>query len=109
MFEIFKSPKSGEFYFRLKAANSQTILSSEGYKTKASCKKGITSVQKNATTESNFALKAAKNGKVYFTLEAKNGEVIGTSQMYASTSGRKKGIASVIKNAAVPEVRDLSE
>ena len=35
-FEVYKD-KGGEYRFRLKAANGQNILSSEGYKTKASC------------------------------------------------------------------------
>jgi len=108
MFEIFKSKKNGQFYFRLKAANGLAILASEGYKSKASCKNGIASVKKNAAKESSFQLKKAKNGKVFFTLDAKNGEVIGASQMYASTSGRKKGIASVQKNAPDGEIKDLT-
>ena len=49
-----------------------------------------------------FQLKKAKNGKVYFNLLATNGEVILTSQMYASKPNAKKGIASVQTNAATP-------
>ena len=108
MFEIFRSTKNKEFYFRLKARNHQVILASEGYKTKASCKNGIKSVQKNAAKEGCFELKAAKNGKLYFSLDARNGEVIGSSQMYKSKNGRKKGIASVMSVAPGAEVRDLS-
>ena len=108
MLEIYQSPKNKQFYFRLKAKNSQIILASEGYKTKASCKAGIKSVQKNAAKGERFELKGAKNGKVYFALQAANGEVIGTSQMYASKPGRKKGIASVQRNAVDAETKDLS-
>jgi len=46
-FEIFKD-KKGEFRFRLIAANGQVIATSQGYKTRASCMKGIDSVKKNA-------------------------------------------------------------
>ncbi len=46
-FEIFKD-KAGEFRFRLKAANGEIILASEGYTALASCKNGIESVRKNA-------------------------------------------------------------
>lgn len=53
--ESLKHPKyelytdaSGEFRFRLKAVNGEVILSSEGYKAKASAKKGILSVGNNA-------------------------------------------------------------
>ena len=106
MFEIFRSPKNKQFYFRLKARNHQVILASEGYKTKASCKNGTKSVQKNAASESSFTLKEAKNGKFYFTLDARNGEVIGSSQMYASKATRRKGIRSVMANAPSAGVRD---
>ena len=46
-FEMYED-KGGEFRFRLKARNGQTIAISEGYKTKASCENGIESVRKNA-------------------------------------------------------------
>ncbi len=46
-FEIYND-KAGEFRFRLKAKNGQTICTSEGYKTKPSCKNGVESVKKNA-------------------------------------------------------------
>jgi len=44
-FEIFKDD-AGLFRFQLKAKNGQVIISSEGYKAKASCKNGIESVKK---------------------------------------------------------------
>lgn len=46
-FEIYED-KGGEFRFRLKATNGQVIAASEGYTSKAGCKNGIESVQKNA-------------------------------------------------------------
>ena len=46
-FEVYKD-KAGEFRFRLKAGNGEIIAASEGYKAKASCMKGIASVQENA-------------------------------------------------------------
>ncbi len=46
-FEIFKD-SSGEFRFNLKAKNGQVIISSKGYKAKASCKNGIESVRRNS-------------------------------------------------------------
>lgn len=47
-----------------------------------------------------FQLNKARNGKVYFNLLATNGEIILTSQMYASKTNAKNGIASVQANAA---------
>lgn len=46
-FELYLD-KAGEFRFRLLARNGQNILSSEGYKGKASCINGIESVITNA-------------------------------------------------------------
>jgi len=46
-YELYKD-KAGEFRFRLKAANGQNIGKSESYKAKASAKKGIASIAKNA-------------------------------------------------------------
>ena len=46
-YELYKD-KAGEFRFRLKAANGEIIGKSEGYKAKASAKKGIASSAKNA-------------------------------------------------------------
>jgi len=45
-----------------------------------------------------FELKKAKNEKVFFNLLAPNGEIILTSQMYASKATAKKGIRSVQTN-----------
>jgi len=44
--------------------------------------------------------KSEKNGKYYFNLKAKNGQVILASQGYADISGVKTGIASVKRNSA---------
>ncbi|MBQ3735530.1 MAG: DUF1508 domain-containing protein [Candidatus Methanomethylophilaceae archaeon] len=41
----------GEFRFRLKAMNGEVILNSEGYSAKASAKKGIEAVKRNAESE----------------------------------------------------------
>jgi uncharacterized protein len=46
-FELYKD-KAGEYRFRLKAGNGQTIAVSEGYSSKASALNGIESVKTNA-------------------------------------------------------------
>ena len=45
-FELY-TDKSGEYRFRLRAANGQIIATGEGYKTKKSCLNGIESTRKN--------------------------------------------------------------
>ncbi|NLA43939.1 YegP family protein [Candidatus Saccharibacteria bacterium] len=46
-FEVY-TDKAGEFRFRLKARNGETVGSSEAYKSKGACMNGIESVKKNA-------------------------------------------------------------
>ena len=100
---IITRRKNSEFQFNLHAANNEIILSSEGYKQKAGCLNGIKSVVKNTSNDKMFERNISKNGKPYFNLKSSNGQVIGTSEMYESKAGMEKGIASVIKNAAVAQ------
>jgi uncharacterized protein YegP (UPF0339 family) len=104
-FEI-TTRKNGEFQFNLKAANGQTILSSEGYSTKSAAMNGIESVRKNSAREGAFEVKEAKNGQSYFLLKATNGQTVGQSEMYAAASGLKNGLDSVRKNAPEAVVDD---
>ncbi|MGS0724850.1 YegP family protein [Shewanella sp. 0m-11] len=99
---------NGQFKFVLKAGNGEVILTSELYVAKSGAMNGIESVQKNSTDEANFSKEMAKNDKPYFNLKAANHQIIGTSQMYSSISGRDNGIRSVISNGNTQDVRDLT-
>lgn len=103
---IISTRNNGDFQFNLKADNGQSVLSSEGYTTKAACTNGIESVKKNSQSKDNFEKNVAKNGKHYFNLKAGNGQIVGTSQMYEAENGMINGIASVIKNAHNADVID---
>ena len=52
-----------------------------------------------------FIIKETKTG-IKFDLKATNGEVIATSEVYASEASCRKGIASVIKNAPIANIED---
>lgn len=104
---VISTRKNGEFQFNLKAGNGQTILGSEGYKTKAACENGIESVRKNSQDETRFDKLEAKSGQPYFNLKAGNGQVIGNSEMYESIASRDNGIASVMKNAPDATVEEV--
>jgi uncharacterized protein len=107
-FEVQKA-KNGQFYFNLKAANAEVILTSEMYVVKASAKGGIASVQKNSVLAGRYAKLESKNGKFYFTLKAGNQQVIGNSQMYASAKSRDEGLASVKVNGKAKLIKDLTK
>jgi uncharacterized protein YegP (UPF0339 family) len=104
-FEVF-TDKSGEFRFRLKAGNGQTVLSSQGYASKASAMKGIESVRNNAADAARFESTETEGGKFRFNMKAKNNQVIGTSQNYESASGRDNGIKSIARAADGAKVVD---
>lgn len=103
---IITKRTNGEYQFNLEAANGRVILTSEGYATKAGCNKGIESVKTNASTDTRYDRKIAKNGLFYFNLKAGNGEIIGTSQMYTTADARDNGIESVKENAPNASVND---
>ncbi|MFB2120420.1 YegP family protein [Parapedobacter sp. 2B3] len=105
---VISTRKNGEFQFNLKAGNGEVILTSEGYTAKASCLNGIESVKKNASDDNRYDRKEAKNGKFFFNLKAGNGQIIGSSEMYESASGRDKGIESVKRNASDATTDDQS-
>lgn len=104
-FELGKS-SDGQFRFVLKEGNGRTLLSSELYKEKASARGGIESVQKNCGNDARYEKKTASNGKFHFNLKASNGQVIGTSPMYATEADRDNGIAAVKAAGVSTEVKE---
>ena len=113
---VIRKTQTG-FVFCLKAANGETIATSEVYKTLAGCKKGVCSVVRNAAAETlyldgetpqsvrnpRYELYQDAAGRCRFRLRAKNGEIIAVSEDYLSKSGCENGIASVRRNA--PDAR----
>ena len=56
-----------------------------------------------------FELKKTKSGfYFYFTLHARNGKVVATSEMYESKQACKKGIRSVRLTAPFASVKDFT-
>lgn len=103
---LTKTGANNQFYFNLKADNGQTLLSSEGYSSKASCANGIDSVKENSADDKKFDRQESTNGKYYFRLKSGNGQVIGTSGMYESEASRDNGIESVKSNAPNASVEE---
>ena len=93
-FETFQG-LDGRHYFNLMASNGENVLRSQGYTALASAKDGIASVLANGFDKRNFEVLEAKNGDFYFNLKADNGEVIGTSELYASKTSAERGARTV--------------
>ena len=106
-FEI-KKGSSGQYRFNLKAGNGEIILTSESYQSKLGAERGIESVKANAPNDSRYERKTASSGQPFFVLKAGNGEPIGRSETYSSTSAMENGIESVKRNAPSAVVEDLS-
>jgi uncharacterized protein YegP (UPF0339 family) len=100
-----KQNDKGQYSFNLKAGNGEVILRCEQYESKTSAENGIASVQKNSPSEERFERKDSSDGRFYFNLKAANHQVIGTSQMYTTASGRDNGIASVKTNGPSTTVK----
>ncbi|MDF2948646.1 MAG: hypothetical protein K0R07_664 [Sedimentibacter sp.] len=110
---------SSGYKFDLKATNGQVVASSEVYKSKAGCLKGLESVRMNApvanlenqTIEGHdvvknpkFEIYLDKADEFRFRLKAKNGEIIATSEGYKTMDSCKNGVESVRKNSENAEV-----
>lgn len=92
----------------LKAPNGQVILkgiSDNG--SMSACLNTIESVRKNCSDDIRFEKRVDKNDNLYFVLKARNGQIIGISQEYASTAGMDNGILSVKKNAPTAKIKEL--
>jgi len=105
---MFELKKSGEkFHFVLKSGNGQVVLSSQMYASKSGAMNGIESIQSNCGDDKCFERKTAKNGKFHFNIKSTNGQIIGSSQMYAAEAGMNNGIESVQKNAPGADVKEV--
>lgn len=104
-----KTAKDGQTYWNLKAGNHEIILTSEMYKSRASAENGIASVQNNCTTDARYETREQTNGKPYFVLKATNGQEIGRSEAYESTSACTNGMQSVATNGTSTTVKDKTD
>lgn len=99
--------------------NSEVIVWSENYKSKASAKNCIASLQKNAPGAAivdmtaketgkgyRFEIDAAKNGETFVRFRARNGETMVRSETYANKASAKNAIESVRKNGPKAETVD---
>jgi len=108
-FQLFDDA-AGEVRFRLRAANGEIVLASEGYASKQGAIGGTAAVRAAASTSTNFKVKESSSaGKYYFVLQSANGVVIGVSETYESKSNAEAGTVAVANAAAKAEtIKDLT-
>lgn len=106
--------------FDLKAPNGQTVLTSEVYRTRAACCKGIASVRKNAAApvedltipakplpHPKYQLYRDQADSYRFRLRSRNGAIIAVSDAYTTKASALAGIESIQKNAPTAQISDL--
>ena len=106
-FEILAG-MDGKYYYRLKAANGEPIMSGRGYSSKPGIIHSIANVISEAEQEIRFTRKTSANDKFFFQLRAKSGRIIGWSELYQTRQGRDKGIRAVQRATLVGRIEDLS-
>jgi uncharacterized protein YegP (UPF0339 family) len=122
-FELFKSKKNKEYYWRLRHENGKIIADSgEGYKNKKDAIKGFESVMKNGPkafrayqrkSKARFILyRSKKNKKFYWRLveiTAAGNIIADSGQGYTTKASAKKGLNSVKRNAPDAPIVDLGK
>ena len=91
--------------FNIYAANGQIVLTSESYTDEAGALNGAFSVVDNGTAIAAYQVRTSTSGQFYFVLKATNGQVIGTSQMYATKASAERGRDALI--ALLPSIELL--
>ncbi|HVV85700.1 MAG TPA: DUF1508 domain-containing protein [Kofleriaceae bacterium] len=103
-FEI-RTDAGGKYFFNLHATNGETVLHSERYDTLAAALNGAYSVTDNGTTSARYQVLTANDGTVYLNLTATNGQIIATSETYATKASALRARDAII--ALVPRVSVL--
>lgn len=101
-----KSEAKEPFSFIFVNAEGKTVVKSENYAQKASAKNGIESVKKNCQDDARYELKKSSNGKSFFNIKSTNGQIVGTSALFANDEERAAAIAELKANSADAEVSE---
>jgi uncharacterized protein YegP (UPF0339 family) len=86
----------GRYYFVLHAGNGEIVLVSEAYNSEAAALNGTFSVVDNGRDADAYAVSESNDGGYYFNLLASNGQVIATSEVYASKWNAERARDSVV-------------
>ena len=110
-FEVYPD-KAGEFRWRLKAGNGETLATGgQGYKAKADAKRGVELVQKSGTDPKlTYEVYEDAKKEQRWRLKAANGQVVAaSSEGYKAEADAQKAVALIKAGAAKAEVTDAKE
>lgn len=99
-FEIFQD-KDKEFRWRLKQGDDIVGTSGQGYKAKASCRKGIDGIKKGLQSEKSTFEVYEDNAKAYrWRLKASNGQTVAAANKGYKTKADCEKVVELIKKTA---------
>ena len=94
MIEI-KKHNNNAYRFRVNTSTGNTILESIDFSNMEEIKKSVTELQGSINERKVFERKTDHNGKFLFHLKNKDGQYIGSSQLYSSEAGMENGIKNL--------------
>lgn len=93
-FETFEG-LDGRHYFHVLAGNGANLLRSQGYASRGAAEDGIQSVLTTGPNKDGYEILEAANGDYYFNVRASNGQVLGTSQLFASRASADRSATTL--------------
>ena len=95
-FEIYVNA-ADELAFNLYAHNGEIVLRSESYSSEAAALNGMFAIVENGTSLSRYEVAESVDGRFYINLRARNGEIIGTSELYDSRGNAERAVEDLIE------------
>lgn len=92
-FETSKSDKG--YYWRLKAQNGRTLLSSEEYTSLSACQQAAKAAQTYLVLHENYTVQRSPGGGYRIMLISPNGQVLGRSDIFSNASDTEAIIRSI--------------
>jgi uncharacterized protein YegP (UPF0339 family) len=98
-------PSDAGWRFNIYAANGAVVLTSESYTDEAAALNGAFSTVENGASATAYEIRSSSSSKWYFVLKASNGQIVGTSQMYATKASAERGRDALV--ALLPTIELL--
>ena len=86
-----------EHAFNLYAGNGEVVLRSEGYSSEAAALNGTFAVVENGANRARYEVAESADGRFYINLRARNGEIVGTSELYDNVGNAERAVEDLIE------------
>jgi uncharacterized protein len=92
--------RKGRYFFVLRSSNDEILLSSYTYLYRIACMQAIGKVRQASIHKQNYQEGTATNGEYFFVLREADGELLATSEFFATTAWMQFAKEAVKKEAA---------